>query len=250
MTPISSRAWSPPSICCGRVQGEQPAGLDLREGLEDVLLHQLLAGQRLTEGDPLVEPVAHQVEGALGLAQPAHRVEDPAGAEALLGDRKPCAALTEQVARPAPARRRSRPRSGRVDPEDGGLPDDPVAGGVGGHDDHAEASVRCGVGLGPAHHRAVRRLDRAGREPLAPVDHPLVALEPRRGGELRSGRSWRRRARSSRSSARCRRRPAARGRSCAARAGVLVQHDRVLEGQVPSATWPNSLRPWTSLTNT
>ena len=62
-----------------------------------MLLHQLLVGQRLAEGDPLVEPLAHQVEGALRLAEPAHRVEDPAGAEPLLGDHEALAALAEQV---------------------------------------------------------------------------------------------------------------------------------------------------------
>ena len=42
-------------------------------------------------------PLAHQLEGALGLPEPAHAVEDAAGPEALLGDHEARTTLAEEV---------------------------------------------------------------------------------------------------------------------------------------------------------
>ena len=48
---------------------------------------------------------------------------------------------------------------------------------VHGHEDHARALVRRGVGIGHDHRDRKRRAVVAGREPLVAVDHPLVAVE-------------------------------------------------------------------------
>ena len=80
------------------VEREQPARLDLGGGLEDHVLDRLLLGQRRAERDAGVGALAHQIEGALRLAEPAHAVEDAARTEPLLRDQEALAALAEQVA--------------------------------------------------------------------------------------------------------------------------------------------------------
>ena len=173
-----------------------------------------------------------QLEGPLGLAEPAHAVEDPPGPEPLLGDHEPVAARTQQVlgrhphvvvdhlAVPAP------------DAEHRRLPHDRVAGRVG----RARRSSRYAevgrhvVVLGAAHHRGVGGPVRAGGEPLVAVDHPLVAVEDRAWSAAGSGPSAPPRARSWRSSATPRPAPAAARYSLPPLVRrVLVQHERVLE---------------------
>ena len=63
-------------------QGEQPARLDLAQAVEDELLDLLVLAERLAEGHARVRALAHQVERALRLAEPAHAVEDAARARA------------------------------------------------------------------------------------------------------------------------------------------------------------------------
>ena len=63
---------------------------------------------------------------------------------------------------------------------DGGMRE---AGGVGGHDNDGDAPVVGGVGIGPAGQPDVVGLIGARRPHLLAVDHPLVAVSHRPGGE-------------------------------------------------------------------
>src|SRR5207302_4836526 len=118
------------------VQRHETARLDLSVAVEDHLLDQLLVGQRLAEGDAIVGAVAHEVEGALGLSEPAHDVEDASRAEALLGDDEAVPAGAEQILlRYADVVVFDLAMSS-VMSEDGGVADDVVAGSVRRHDDH------------------------------------------------------------------------------------------------------------------
>ena len=172
------------------VQGQQSTGLDLGVGLEHVGLHQLLGRQRFAERLAGVEPGAHQLEGPLGLTQPAHAVEDPARAQALLGDDEAVAARTEEVRRRDADAGQAHLAVAAADAEHRCLADDLVAGSVGRHDDHRVRQVRRHVVvLGAAHHRRVGGLVGAGGEPLVAVDHPLVAVEHRSGAQLRRVRA-------------------------------------------------------------
>ena len=114
---------------------------------------------------------------------------DPARAEPLLGDQEAFAAATEQVlGRDADiliahvAVRR--PAAAAVAQHGHGL--DRHARRIRRDDDLAHPLVRRLVRLGHRHHDPERRALRAAREPLAAVDHPLVAVEPR--GRLQAGR--------------------------------------------------------------
>ena len=48
-------------------------------------------------------PLAHDVEGALGLTEPAHRVVDATAAEALLGEHEAVAGVADEVVGGHPA---------------------------------------------------------------------------------------------------------------------------------------------------
>ena len=58
----------------GGVQSQHARGLDLAGTVEDELLDLLVSAQLLSERDPTVGPLAHQIEGAqlsdFGLARP------------------------------------------------------------------------------------------------------------------------------------------------------------------------------------
>jgi hypothetical protein len=127
-------------------------------------------------------PLTHQLEGSLGLAEPAHAVEDPAGPQSLLGNHESRAPLAEEVL----------PRYADVveahlavvtqgGPHRRHHADDLVAGGIGGNDDGGELGVSRGVGLGVAEHGGEGGDVGSAGEPLVAVDHPLVALESGRG---------------------------------------------------------------------
>ncbi len=69
------------------VEDHQARRVDLGACLGDEVLDHLLGAERLSGRDFARGCAgAHEVEGALGDADPAHRVMDPAGAEALLRD--------------------------------------------------------------------------------------------------------------------------------------------------------------------
>src|SRR5207248_7164996 len=57
----------------------------------------LLLGERSAERVPLVCASAHHLDGALGGTDRPHAVVYPAGAEAVLGDQEPGAALAQEV---------------------------------------------------------------------------------------------------------------------------------------------------------
>ena len=130
--------------------------------------------------------LAHDVERALRLAEPAHRVVDATAAEPLLGEHEALAGLADEVVGRHPAVLEddlgvvAEPAVLRVGV--GHRPDvahDLHAGRAGGHDEHRGVAVRpaLGVGLGEHQHDVGDR--RVGDEPLVAVDHPLVAVEHR-----------------------------------------------------------------------
>ena len=123
---------------------------------------------------------AHQLEGALHLAEPAHHVVDAAGAEPLLRDAEAVARLAEHVverdAHVREARLAMRRPAVALVPHDRDLPHELVARRVGRDEDHRRAPVRLCVGIGDDHDDAEARAVGAGREPLVRVDHPLVAV--------------------------------------------------------------------------
>ena len=168
------------------VERQQSRRLDLGVTLEHVRLHELLLGERLAERRALVESVAQQLVGALGLAEPSHAVEDPAGAQPLLGDHEPVTTRTEEVLDRHPQVGELQFVVTVVDAQHRGVAHDSVAGRVGRNDDHREGQVRTDrLILGAAHDRRVGRLRRTGREPFPAVDHPLVTVEQR--GRLQLG---------------------------------------------------------------
>ena len=141
---------------------------------------------------PRHRPLAHDVEGPLGLADPSHGVVDPSAAEALLGQHETLTGRADQMVGGDPtileedlgvvsragrsatsgwaivgmSRRMSHPgRPGRND-EDRSV----LVGAV----------LR--VGLGEHENDVGDR--RVGDEPFPSVDHPLTAVEHRRGGDL------------------------------------------------------------------
>ena len=91
------RASPPVSIAARGVERHQARRLDLGRRLGDVALDLALLGQQRAVRVAGVGAVAHQLEGALRLAQPAHAVEDPAGAEPLLRDHEAVAARPSRL---------------------------------------------------------------------------------------------------------------------------------------------------------
>ena len=161
------------------IERQQPAGLDLGGGVGDPVLHRLLLRERAAERLALERAVAHQLERALHLPQPAHHMMDPSRPQPLLRDQEAGAALAEQVLRrhahvcvrhlamrrpPAPTVPEDRHRLDREPRR------------VGWDDDLAHASARLGAGLGDRHHDSECRALGAGGEPLPSVDHPLAAV--------------------------------------------------------------------------
>ena len=82
-----------------RLHREQARLFDRDARLGDALLDHALVGEGLAERDPLLRPLAHELERLLGHADGAHAVVDAAGAEAGLRDREPAALLAEQELR-------------------------------------------------------------------------------------------------------------------------------------------------------
>ena len=186
----------------GGLEGQQPGGLNLHMGQGNVVLHHLVLAEQLAVRRAGNGPLAHDVERALRLPEPAHRVVDTPAAEPLLRQHEAVARRPDEVVVRHPA----------VGEDDLGV----VAGtavlrlGMGhradvahdvharrplGHDEDRRVLVRpaLGVGLGE-HQRDVCRRG-VGREPLVPVDDPLVAVAARPWSRRRSGRHRRRTAR-------------------------------------------------------
>src|SRR5215472_6479044 len=168
------------------VERHQPAGLDLGRGFRHIALDLPLLSEERAVGVTAVGPVTHELECALSLAQPAHAVEDPAGAEALLRYHESLTARTEQIvtwhphiAEPHLAVRAVLPAHHRDDS------DDLVAGSVSRHDDRGELQVAGRFRVGLAKDGCEGGPIGAAGEPLVAVDDPLVTLQP--AGRLHQG---------------------------------------------------------------
>ena len=68
-------------------------------------------------------------------------------------------------------------------PTDTDVADDLDARSLGGHDKQRHLLVRARLGIGHRHHDVERREPGVGREPLLAVDHPVVSVAGRGGGE-------------------------------------------------------------------
>ena len=122
---------------------------------------------------------AHQLERALHLPEPAHHVVDPPRAEPLLGEAEGIALARRGCSRRARARPCSAPRSGcssrgpRAPSRARATISTPARRPGRGSSSRADAAR-------PRDRRSRRRWRtgsvRAAREPLVPVDHPLVAV--------------------------------------------------------------------------
>ena len=198
-----------------RVHRQQAAGLDLGRRVGDPALHDLLLGERTTEGLTLERVGAHQLEGALHLPEPSHHVVDAAGPEPLLRQPEPVPharrARSRRHARAGEAHLAVRPPSASRVTEHGHRPHDLDAGRVGRDEDHRGAPVRLRIRVGDGHHDREPRAVGAGGEPLVRVDDPLVAVERRACRAAWSDPSRSPRARSSRRTSARRRRRAAAG---------------------------------------
>ena len=199
------------------VHRQEPARLDLGGRVGDPVLHRLLVGERAAERLALERVGAHQVERALHLPEPAHHVVDPPRAEPLLREPERLAALAERVRDAEPARLCSAPRNACSRPGRRG-PSPAI-----GRDDRRRPGVSVGTRIivprryvsasGSVIAKTIPNVDAVGaaREPLVPVDHPLVAVERRPACGAGSDRSRPRPARSSRRTTAPARRRAARG---------------------------------------
>ncbi len=147
-----------------------------------------MARELLAERLALEQPLRGQVEGALRDADPPHRVREPAAGQALLGDHEPLALLPEQVPERHPhileGDRRVAARGVRAHPLRVAL--DRPAGRVGRDEDQRVVAVpRRLVVPGLADDDRERRAVAARDAPLAPVDHPRVAVADRGGLQVR-----------------------------------------------------------------
>ena len=163
----------------GGVEHHQPRLVDLHPRRGDEVLDELLLGERPAERLAVVRAPAHQLEGALRRADRAHAVVDAAGAQAVLRDREPGAALAEQVAgRHAAVLVAHLPVArSLVVAHHRHRPDALEAGRVDRHEDHARPLVRRRVGVGHDHRDRQRGPVVARGEPLVAVDDPLVAVQ-------------------------------------------------------------------------
>ena len=168
------------------MERQHPARLDFAGAVEDELLNLLMLAQRLAKRHAGVGAFAQQVEGALGLAEPAHAVEDAAGAQTVLRDLEALAARPEQVLLRHPHIVVNHFVVAIVVAHHAHVADDVIAGRLGRHHDHRERRVRRGVVRLRAHHRGGVSRGRSTRgEPLAAVDDPVVAIEFGAGLQLR-----------------------------------------------------------------
>src|SRR5579859_5038518 len=174
------------------LEHQQPGLLDPDPGLGDPVLDDPLLGQRLAERGPGGHALARELQGVLSRADLPHAVVDAPGAQPRLRDREPLSLPGDQVLG----------RDVHVGEDDLGVaavrpvgvaehphpaPDlDP--GGVGRDQDHGVPAVAAGGFLaGHAHHDQdlAVRAERAGRPPLAAVDHVAVTGAADRGGDVR-----------------------------------------------------------------
>lgn len=165
----------------GGLQGQQACHVDLHPRVGDVVDVAAQARQRLAERGTADRALAHQFEGALGHADGAHAVVDAARAEAPLGDLETAALAEDDVLVGHPhvleqhfgmAMRRV------VVAEHRQRTEDLHPGGVDRYQDHRVLLVARRVRVGQAHEDQdlAARIAGAGSPPLAPVDHPVVAL--------------------------------------------------------------------------
>ena len=175
--------------CC--LQGEQTSRLHLGPALRDPVLDHLLLGEDAAVRVPGQRPFAQHVERALTLAEPPHRMMDPAWSESLLSE-------CESLADPFLPADHVLERHADVLVQDLGVSPwlaglvirlahrrdvakDVHARCAGRHDDHRESLVgRLARVAGLAHHDQKVGDRRVRREPLVTVDHPFLTVAHRR----------------------------------------------------------------------
>ena len=179
----------------GGLEREQPRHVDLAARLGDALLRDRLRGDGLAECHARRGALAHQFERALGQADQAHAVVDPARPEPALCDLETAPLAQQDAGNRHPhilevhldvAMRRV------VVAEHGQRPHDPHALGVGRDQHHALLRVPRRFRIGLAHGDVDRaaRVGGAGNPPLVAVDHVVVAVafDPGRDvGRVRRG---------------------------------------------------------------
>ena len=138
-----------------------------------------LLGQRPAERDAGLHPRAHQLQRALGDADEAHAVVNPAGPEASLRDLEAAALAEQHVRRRHPhvvEHDLGMPVRGIVEAEDRQHPLDADAGRIHRHQDHRLLLVPWRVRVAAAHEdgHAAAWIAGPGDPPLAPVDDVLV----------------------------------------------------------------------------
>ena len=171
-----------------RVQHHQPRCVEVHRGVGEHELQPLVARELLAERLARQQPLGGEVERALGDADPAHRVREPPAREPLLRDHEALAVAAEQV-------RRRHPHfgeldlgvpAGRVRAHPLGMAHEPPAGRVRRDEDERVVAMAGGVvGPGLGDHDREGRAVGARDAPLAPIEHPLVALEHGRRLEVR-----------------------------------------------------------------
>ena len=206
----------------GGVDGHQPGRLDVDVAVGDEALDELLVlhAARRAPGGCIARSTIRSKARHIWPTR-VHAVEDPPGAEAVLGGLVALAHPPERVLERAPARPRRRPRSGRTsDAPHADAPHDVHARRVGRHDDLHHLARAAGLA---ACRRWTRHItmkksacDAVRREPLVAVDHPVVAVAHGASCRASGDRSRGCAARSSRSPTPWSPRPAAAATSASA----------------------------------
>lgn len=168
------------------VQHEQPQLVDLHPRVGDRGLYQLFFAEQASLGMPGGGALAHHVERLFAHRYRAHRVMDPATTEPGLSHHKRLALTTEDV---------------RLGYADVVVPEPPVvafagtvvhgrhvaphgdSGRAGRHQDHRHALVGAHVRVRHGHHDEEGGDVSVGREELLSVDHPVIPVPHRPGGE-------------------------------------------------------------------
>ena len=172
-----------------RLEGQQACLLNGHARIGDHVHIAAQLVQGLAKGHPLIASLGHQGQGALGTANAAHAVVDAARAQSALRDLEPPAQARDDVllGHPHVVKNHLAVAKGLVvDAKGRQHALDLHARRVQRHQDHGVAQVAVGGGVGQPHEDQDLAVGvaNAGAEPLAPIDHHLIALRDGRGGHV------------------------------------------------------------------